>query len=192
MDLPRLFIAIPIPEPWRSYLADQVELLQLKLPFRKWVHPEDYHITLKFLGEATADQIYRIQSLLTCISQKTKPFDLRRERWGTFGPPAAPSVLWTGVGGDLVALKTLQQYVDQMEEIGFPKEARPFHPHLTLARRYNGKEPFVTIKTYLPEAGGPESTGSVNGIILYQTHLRRQPMYESISSFAFMQVNGVE
>jgi 2'-5' RNA ligase len=184
-ELPRLFIAVPIDERWREQLAKQCLLLQSKLPFQKWTHPQDYHITLKFLGDTSADQIQQLQRLLESVTKATSPFALTEKGWGTFGPPTSPSILWAGVGGDLASLNSLQQIVDiSMADLGFPKETRAFHPHLTIARRYKGKSPLTSpIKQSLPEAAEPPIEWFVKEIKLYQSHLQKKPMYEPIAAF---------
>jgi 2'-5' RNA ligase len=184
-ESPRLFIAVPIDELWRIQLIKQCTLLQLKLPFQKWTHPEDYHITLKFLGETSANQIQQILTLLANVSEATRSFELTEKGWGTFGPHSAPSILWAGVGGDLTSLNILQQKVDlSMVELGFPQENRVFHPHLTIARRYKGKDPLtVPIQQYFPVVVESPIHWSVDEIKLYQSHLQKKPMYELIASF---------
>jgi 2'-5' RNA ligase len=182
-ESPRLFIGIPIDERWKERLIKHISLLQLKLPFQKWTHAEDYHITLKFLGDTSAVQLQQLQKLLAMISNTTSPFELTEKGWGTFGPDEAPIVLWAGVGGDLTSLHILQQKIDGMLNLEFPKENRDYHPHLTIARRYNGREPLtIPIKEYLPEAREPINW-SVDEIKLYQSHLQKRPMYEPIASF---------
>ncbi|NHN34422.1 RNA 2',3'-cyclic phosphodiesterase [Paenibacillus agricola] len=183
-EFPRLFIAISIDEGWRIQLAEQVNLLQHKLPFQKWVHLEDYHITLKFLGEASVEQFPKIQNHLAQVSKMIQPFELTEKGWGTFGPLEAPNILWAGVGGDLDSLNKLQQHIDHMEDHGFPKENRKFHPHLTIARRYKGKAPLAApIEAYLPKANESIIKWSVTEIKLYQSHVHKSPMYEPLDSF---------
>jgi 2'-5' RNA ligase len=184
-ESPRLFIAVPINEPWREQLIKQSTMLQLKLPFQKWTYPEDYHITLKFLGDTSAGQIQQLQRKLMDISEVTRSFELTEKEWGTFGPHAAPSILWAGVGGDLTSLHDLQKKVDlSMAELGYPQEDRTFHPHLTIARRYKGKSPLsVPIKQYFPEETTSLIRCSINEIKLYQSNLRTKPMYEALASF---------
>lgn len=184
-ESPRLFIAVPIDERWREQLTQQCTLLQLKLPFQKWTHPDDYHITLKFLGDTSVDQIQHIQKLLLNVSEATSPFELTEKGWGIFGSYTAPSILWAGVGGDLTSLNSLQQKVDLcMIELGFPHENRVFNPHLTIARRYKGKGPLASpISEHLPVTSQLPIQWTVTEIKLYQSQLRKKPMYEPIANF---------
>jgi 2'-5' RNA ligase len=188
-DLPRLFIAVPIDEQLRDQLTIQCNQLKTKLPFQKWTDPADYHITLKFLGETKIDQIQAMHKLLAVIAQTTDPFELSEKEWGTFGPQTAPTILWAGIGGDVLALKALQQRVDEsMATLGFVQETRSFNPHLTIARRYKGKGPLnLTTKDYLPEAPGHSIHWTVNELKLYQSHIQKRPMYEAIASFELLE-----
>ncbi|MCU6795548.1 RNA 2',3'-cyclic phosphodiesterase [Paenibacillus sp. WQ 127069] len=182
----RLFIAIPIDELWKQQLTQQMTRLQPKLPFQKWTHPEDYHITLKFLGDTSVEQYERLSKLLTHVAETTQPFQLTLTEWGTFGPHASPSILWAGVGGDLLPLMNLQQNIDNsMTELGFLKENRDFHPHLTIARRYKGDSIPFSITNLVPHVSESTLYKSVNEFKLYESHLKKTPMYEPIASFTF-------
>ncbi|WP_442600471.1 RNA 2',3'-cyclic phosphodiesterase [Paenibacillus sp. KN14-4R] len=174
----RLFIAIPIDERWREQLTEQSIALQSTLTFQKWTHPEDYHITLKFLGDTSVSQLKQIEEILVNVSENTCPFELTGKEWGIFGNPAAPSVLWAGVGGDLISLTSLYKKIDDGLEGLFVKETRNFSPHLTIARRYKGKVPFT-----IPDTPDSIINWSVNEIKLYQSHLQKKPMYEAIATY---------
>jgi 2'-5' RNA ligase len=79
---------------------------------------------------------------------------------GTFGPPAAPRVVWAGVGGDLPALVALQERLaGALEARGFPREARPFAPHLTLARLKSPLAPPALDRLRRRLATPPEANG---------------------------------
>jgi 2'-5' RNA ligase len=184
-ETPRLFIAVSIDDHWREKLTKQCSILQSKLPFQKWTDPADYHVTLKFLGDTSFDLMKSIYKLLTDAAQATTPFQLTDNGWGTFGPQTAPNILWAGIGGGVHSLNQLQQKVDErMGEMGFTRETRSFHPHLTLARRFKGKSPLTApIKQYLPVASEPPIHWLVSEIKLYQSHLQKKPMYEAIAAF---------
>jgi 2'-5' RNA ligase len=72
-------------------------------------------------------------------AQGVSPFLLEISGLGAFPNLKQARVLWVGVGGDLDRLSTLQQNIDSaLAVLGFPKEERPFVPHLTLARIREG------------------------------------------------------
>ncbi|MBP1154421.1 MULTISPECIES: RNA 2',3'-cyclic phosphodiesterase [unclassified Paenibacillus] len=186
MTEPRLFVAIPIPEEIRSVLKEDMESMKERYSFQKWVHPQDLHVTLKFLG-ATSQATHRliVQSLSDMIGSFTA-FDLQLESWGAFGRPASPSILWAGVGGDLTRLSALQSNVEHAAaEAGFEREHRRYSPHITVARKYNGKSAFQLdpiITGSLKHTASPLAW-RVQQVVLYQSHLHRTPMYEAVEHF---------
>ena len=94
-------------------------------------------------------------------------------------------ILWAGIGGQLESMHKLQLDIDeQINKLGFEKEMRPFHPHLTIARRYTGKKvpDALLLRPYLTQFAGNAGEWMANEIVLYQSHLERKPMYEAIAS----------
>ena len=131
----RTFIAINLNEEIKERLY--FFLLELKRVSQniKWVKKEGMHLTLKFLGEIGEEKRMKIESVLKAISQKYSPFPLRLEGTGTFPTGKKnPRVIWVRIEGNQ-SLKSLQvELEDELEKLGFPKEKREFHPHLTLGR----------------------------------------------------------
>jgi 2'-5' RNA ligase len=187
-DTLRLFIAIPIDEKWREQLIEKSTLLKSNLHFQKWTHPEDYHITLKFLGDTSVTKIQQIEKLLNDVAEVTNPFELRGEGWGTFGSQSSPSILWANVDGDLNSLTELHRKIEKNLDGLFPRENRPFSPHLTIARRYKGKDQLRTsIEDYFLDVIESEVISwSVKEIKLYESNLQKIPMYKPIASFKFV------
>lgn len=124
----RLFVAIPLPETQRLQLG----ALANGLPGAKWVRPENFHLTLRFLGELDGQQGSDIDMALEAI--RSPAFDLTLEGVSHFGEGRKLRSLWAGVSanGDLVRLH------DKIEQAviraGLPPEGRKFKPHVTLAR----------------------------------------------------------
>ncbi|BBH22913.1 RNA 2',3'-cyclic phosphodiesterase [Paenibacillus baekrokdamisoli] len=187
----RLFVAVPLPEKWKLILAAWCDELKQQLPsFRKWTSPEDYHLTLQFLGDVPAIHVQDIsQALQEAMAAGIPPFELAIENLGLFGRPENPRVLWAGIGGDSEHLHQLHTAVAAaLTPLGYPAEERAYHPHLTLARQYNGNLPFE------PEtwSGRPLPTDSfgeilrwqVDEIVLYTSHLGSLPMYEAVERFS--------
>jgi 2'-5' RNA ligase len=185
-SLPRLFVAVPLDESSRKTLADQCSQWKAKLPFQKWIHPADYHITLKFLGETAVDTIAKLKQPLQALAQSTNAFTLQLKGLGVFGSAAAPSILWSGITGDLSQLAQLQSHVEKaLQAFGFPLENRSFHPHLTLARRYQGKEKFdrALLEPWVPLMAVLDHW-NVDKLVIYESHLNRQPLYEPLHVFS--------
>lgn len=129
----RLFVAIELPSGIRTAIVEFIEEFRPIAPQVKWVHAENMHITLKFLGETDPAQLSAVQSALTAIRSDTAvTLDFRG--LGFFPNERRPRVFWIGTESS-PNLKTLAAGIDQsLHKLGFPLEDRPFTPHLTLAR----------------------------------------------------------
>ncbi|MDQ0112617.1 RNA 2',3'-cyclic phosphodiesterase [Paenibacillus harenae] len=175
----RLFVAVPLPEAIKDHLTRWAQQNKTKLPFRKWTHPADYHITLQFLGETSMDKLERLKTALSDVQLPT--FGLRLNTVGTFGPPKAPRILWTSVDGDLPSLGSLHKdVVRRTSPLGFVPEDRPYKPHITLARTFAGEggldaAPFSGFRS--------SEQWTVDHFVLMRTHLRASPMYETIGKY---------
>ncbi|SDX96496.1 RNA 2',3'-cyclic phosphodiesterase [Paenibacillus sp. CF384] len=179
----RLFAAVPVPDSIKQSLSIGCEDIKPQLPFRKWAHPADYHITLQFLGDTPIELVPAISAALREAASSVLAFSLHVTSLGVFGRPIRPSVLWADVAGDVEQLHKLQQNVVRvLKPLGLMPESRSYHPHLTLARNYAGEssfEPSQLMGWKLPS--GSPLQWQADAITLYQSHLQRRPMYEAVS-----------
>ena len=131
----RLFVALNLPKKERDriYRASKV-LRTCELPVR-WVEPEHYHMTLKFLGEVTTGhRLEAVQDALNHVASTTGRLDLAVEGFGAFPTIRRPRVIWVGIEPS-PALRCLKQDLEwALMNCGFERETRAFHPHLTLGR----------------------------------------------------------
>ncbi|MFE9278568.1 RNA 2',3'-cyclic phosphodiesterase [Paenibacillus glucanolyticus] len=174
----RLFVAVHLPSEVSSRIQEWADKLAEHVNFKKWVHPQDYHITLQFLGDTPTHRIEELTEGLQQVAGEHKPFKLDIQDAGVFGTSSSPRILWTGVGGDLNALAHLQQsVVSKMQSFGFVPEDRPYRPHITIARKFQGNQKFS-----LDEIGrGPDPIQwSVQELVLFRTNLQSIPMYETV------------
>ncbi len=132
----RLFVAVELPDNVRNALAGaQTALKQKGLGGLRWVRPEAIHLTLKFLGETPAERAPEIEAAIGRAVAGSGPLELSLAAPGVFGPGGHPRVIWMGLEGDVSRLAALQRRVEaEMAGLAFPREERPFSPHLTLAR----------------------------------------------------------
>jgi 2'-5' RNA ligase len=132
----RSFIAIELPEVVKTGLQQlQTELTLPRYSFVKCVAPEGIHLTLKFLGNISAQKVTDVTGVMEQASQVVNPFQLQLTEVGAFPNMRRPRVLWVGIKGEVDKLVGWQQRIDNgLVPLGFAKEARPFTPHLTLAR----------------------------------------------------------
>lgn len=137
----RVFIAIDINQEIRNGLSDLQKQLQRKADLKKgdvkWVETENIHLTLKFLGEITDQQVVEVCNITKDVASRHKNFDLNMETVGYFGGKTA-KVLWVGAGKGSDNLIELQKDLEQQLAIaGWPAENREFSAHLTLCRIKN-------------------------------------------------------
>jgi len=129
----RLFVALDIPEDVRSLLAALAAKLRPACRNARWVRIEGLHVTLKFIGETSAEKTEMIKTALASIPSRA-PIPMQFHGLGFFPHERRPRVLWAGIeaGTDLAALAAAVE--TSLGVLGIPREDRAFSPHLTLAR----------------------------------------------------------
>jgi 2'-5' RNA ligase len=131
----RTFIAVDLAPELKSGLQDLIRRLKGKGGEVKWAGVHGLHLTLKFLGEISAEEERKVEGVLRTVAARHAAFPLEIKGTGVFPPEAKnPRVLWTAIeAGE--ALAALQSDLElELEKAGFPREERPFRPHLTLGR----------------------------------------------------------
>ncbi|HEV7859704.1 MAG TPA: RNA 2',3'-cyclic phosphodiesterase [Pyrinomonadaceae bacterium] len=133
----RIFCAVELPAEVRARAAAHIESLRGAMPDVRasWDRAEKLHITVKFMGEIEAARVPSLSQAASRAVACVEPFALAIEGAGAFPAKGPPRVLWLGVtdsSGGLASLQTSLE--DASSEEGFPREKRPFHPHLTIAR----------------------------------------------------------
>lgn len=130
----RLFVALSLPKRERQRLHKAAASLRTTdLPVR-WVEPDGLHLTLKFLGEVAPDRVPKVRDALAIAASKSKPFRIDLGGFGAFPSLRKPRVIWAGAyaSPELRCLKHDLEW--ELASLGFEREARAFHPHLTLGR----------------------------------------------------------
>ncbi len=130
--MPRLFTALEIPQS----AALSLSLLRGGVPGARWIDRENFHITLRFIGDIdhrTADEV-----VAGLDRVRRQQFDLMLSGTGVFGSKK-PHSIWAGVQ-PTAALMALQAEHERIcQRIGLPAEQRKFTPHVTLARLKNAR-----------------------------------------------------
>ena len=144
----RAFIAIELPEAVKSFLLKISAELKLCGGHVKWVRPEGMHLTLKFLGSVPRDLLPRIQEAALPLFKEQKPTQLHVSSIGAFPDLRRPRVVWAGLEDPAGVLSLLVNRMETvLEPLGFPKEKRPFNPHLTLGRFKSNEKSSELIET---------------------------------------------
>jgi RNA 2',3'-cyclic 3'-phosphodiesterase len=132
-DQHRLFIGTKV--SLSKEISSFIEQLQIKFNHSgiKWVERNNYHITLKFLGQTPSYFISSIDMAIRESIRNLHPFDIQLSGCGFFGTPS-PKVLWLGLKKTR-GLEVLQDRLNYgLYQLGFNIEQRPFKPHLTIGR----------------------------------------------------------
>jgi 2'-5' RNA ligase len=178
----RLFIALDIDENIRSRIAGFVDGIQGFAPDVRWARHESLHITLKFIGERSDEEVGNIKQVLETVAARV--FDMNFRGYGFFPAVRAPRVFWVGVEAGQ-ELSSLAAVVDaKLAALDIPKEEHKYNAHLTLARavggsgsprRQKGDGPnhsFQRLQEKLAELPAPEfGTLTAREFFLYQSQL---------------------
>jgi len=189
----RSFLALDPPEEvLREIASIQNRLRKLIHGDIRWVRPEGIHLTLKFFGDISGDDVANIATVVEKAAERERPFSLAIGGAGVFPDPHRPRVLWLGMNGDVERLLAFQKGLDQaLLQIGFLCEERPFLPHLTLGRIKTSKG-LIGLARAL-EKGEEYSAGRfiASGLSLFQSELMpRGAIYTRLKWFPFSGKNG--
>ncbi|MBO0863016.1 MAG: RNA 2',3'-cyclic phosphodiesterase [Chloracidobacterium sp.] len=137
----RTFIAIEIPSEIRSALeAFQTELRRAGADV-SWTKPENLHLTLKFLGEVDEKRIVEVERACVSSAAEFQPFSLSLNDTGFFPNARQPRVLWAGLSGGVENIGAISNRLEErLALIGFKREEKDFHPHLTVGRLKSNKK----------------------------------------------------
>ncbi|HJV17233.1 MAG TPA: RNA 2',3'-cyclic phosphodiesterase [Bacillales bacterium] len=179
---PHFFFAVSIPEETKIMMKKHFEQLKEKMPFSRWVHHEDLHITLAFLGDAPTEKLHHAEKNVITEISGFKPFKLQIQQLGFFGKTDSPRIFWADTIGSTELNGLRNKVFMACEDAGFQLEKRRFCPHMTLARKWQGERPFQTESLEIWKELQPEPiVFDVTEVVLYQTHLYQTPKYEAIS-----------
>lgn len=179
----RIFVGIALSEEAKEQLSQKVLRIKRDVPFQRWVHKEDYHVTLHFLGDCTEQKVEAVITALENTPTLVSDFTLRIGRWGTFGRQNQPRILWANFVDVSSPLIQLHSHVTHLlTPIGFPPENRPYRPHITVARKYK-LENFSEELLDPFEMNSPWIEWNVSEFVLYESQLGREPMYQVIARF---------
>jgi 2'-5' RNA ligase len=170
----RLFVAVEIPERQKRSVDKAIQSLRMALVGAvRWVPRENWHATVKFLGEVPDDRLPEVCAILAAAGSASPPTTTSLTDVGAFPSLGRARVLWVGLddpGGRLASLAAALETA--FGEAGFRQESRALHPHLTLAR----------IRAPIPIAGILEKAGpyafdrepfDVSRIVAFQSRLSR-------------------
>ncbi|MBI3895225.1 MAG: RNA 2',3'-cyclic phosphodiesterase [Acidobacteria bacterium] len=179
----RAFVAIDIPEGIRHKIANLLEALKPTTKSVRWTHPEGMHLTLKFLGELSLDQIEAVKEQLASVRLRA-PLSLQVRGAGYFPSERSPRVIWLGISAGPELAELAGHIEESLATVGIPKEKRPFSAHLTLGRLQT-PDKILAVKEFL-QRHEPLEFGSFTAeeIFLYESRLSpKGSTYRKIARF---------
>lgn len=124
----RLFVAIDFPEDIKRVLSPMC----CGIPGAKWITDEQFHLTLRFIGEVDGGVFRDIMEALDDV--RSAPFKIKLRGLGCFPPRKQPRVLWVGIDPPKEVCLLRDRVESKLVRIGLEPEKRKFSPHVTLAR----------------------------------------------------------
>lgn len=135
----RLFSAVAIAPEALYEIARLQDALRDRVEVHRWQPVGNMHLTVHFFGEVGAETVPLLAERLSDASHVVSPFDLRLGSLGAFPKRGHPRVLWLGVEDPAQALHALERTMRAaIADLGLLHEARPYSPHITLAREPRG------------------------------------------------------
>src|SRR5699024_12340384 len=176
------FVAIPLTDDLKNHYSIWQEELKKELPYEQWTNKLDLHITLKFLSAVEHEQLNRLKQELKQI-ENANAISTKAGGVGVFGNPVNPRVLWVGADKTAALAFLYEQVEAAADRAGFTKETRPFRPHITLAKKWDGPNR-EQVETLQAQAQFKEKRLlQVEEIVIYQIFPKQIPKYKVVSSF---------
>jgi RNA 2',3'-cyclic 3'-phosphodiesterase len=125
--MPRLFTALEVPET----IVSQLTLARGGVVGARWLEPEDYHVTLRFIGDVDARAAHDIAETLGDIRRPEAPVRFEGLSW--FGGDK-PRAIVAKVKADPALMDLQAEQERRLRRIGLEPETRKYTPHVTLAR----------------------------------------------------------
>jgi 2'-5' RNA ligase len=180
----RLFAAVDVPDRAKEAVVAAIEPWRERLPEGRWVPPENWHVTVKFLGRTWPRLVAWVHERCRDAASSIRPFRLGLESLGVFPGPGRARVLWTGLDDLDGGLRALAAAAEAELSKEFPTEKRPFSAHLTVAR-FNPPVPMRDHADELAAASVDAEPFRVGELVLYRSHLSpRGARYEPLERFS--------
>ncbi len=181
----RLFIAIDIAGSVRDDLKKQVFKMG-DFGRANWVQPENYHMTLKFLGDVNVHDIKTVTTIINEVAAKSEKTTLTYTEMGAFPNLSKPRALWIGFDDSTGVMKNIAQEIDKRlsKALGTMKERKEFKPHLTIAR-IKGEADSIKLSQFVKKGVNlRDNSFEVSKVTLYCSELHRNGAIYTQIAFA--------
>ncbi len=171
----RIFCAVELPEDARARVAAHVARLReaAQTPLKiSWERAEKLHLTLKFLGEIETGRVEALTRAAGSAAGAAGRLTVSLRETGAFPARGNPRVLWIGLHDETGRLAQLQERLEaECERENFPREARPFRPHITVARIRTPSAAARQLATVHRETEFAPATFDVSEFVVMQSRL---------------------
>jgi len=176
----RLFIAIEIPDKIKQKIEKETEYLKKRYPTFRWVKPENYHLTLLFLGEVKEKKLEKIKKRLEKATFSFSPFLLFSYSYSLFIHHKI--VVYISFKREKQIEKLAKKIREEFKEFTLKNNSKKFIPHLTIARgKIPSKQQYFVLKKLLDKTL-TDFHFKVEKITLYNSILTPQgPVYKKLS-----------
>lgn len=131
----RSFLAFDLPEELAQVVARTSDDLRKTRLSVRWVHPDNIHLTVVFMGDMEEGSIDAIGDSVRGVCSGYAPFEVMIKGAGYFGSIRSPRVIWIGMDGNIERMNSFRDSLQKaLKPYGIKEEARPFRPHITLGR----------------------------------------------------------
>jgi len=133
----RLFLAVAVPPDVRKEIARAQSQLQRHSPpgALRWTPPEQFHVTLKFLGDVPAESVPQLEKTAAEVCTRFPPLKMSAQGIGFFPNGRQPRVIWAGASNAAGQLPGLHRQLDEALRWLAPAEKpERFSGHITLGR----------------------------------------------------------
>ncbi|SHF86797.1 2'-5' RNA ligase [Caldanaerobius fijiensis DSM 17918] len=142
----RTFIAVHLNQEAIDDLTNMQKYLKGNNVKARYTPEDNFHITLKFLGEIEYADIQRIYDALKDKFTDIKPFYIRLNKVGYFPGDKNIRVLWAGVSDKKRGLNALYNVINrELSGIGYSEDKRPFRSHVTIAREVEKNSEIIKV-----------------------------------------------
>lgn len=182
MEEKHTFIGISISKEVASFLGQVQNTYHLRKYYKKIVNKEDCHLTLLFLGNWQTEKREQLWKKLQSEVALVPAFSIIFSNLDYFGgDDNHPRVFYVGNEPEMRLIQLQSLIQKEAEVLGFPKESRKYHPHMTLAKKWNDMSQRKPDNWNFP-ATIIRRSQIIDRISLFQIHPSKDPMYEQIST----------
>jgi len=179
----RTFVAVEINATVRYQAEQLIKRLQAAPTDIKWVEPGNLHLTLKFLGDVAAEEAVGVCNAVGRAAEQVAPFDIELRGAGAFPNVRRPRTLWLGTGSGREPLEALYERLESaLRKLGFRRESRRFHAHLTIGRvRHGGSRTTELAELISQHEEFSAGRTTVRELVTFSSQLDRAgPTYEAL------------